>query len=220
MNEKEFHDGMTILQGAAGKNYRETSFPVWWEALKNEYGGAYLSVCRELAQTEPRLPALSEICRRLSEIKHAHTADKNKQREGSYLAEQEARAREAEKIVGNTFENFLRANNGDHPLAGYYFGRAYWNARGITRYDAAYDRLAEGRERFLQNPAQAKKEAEAAKKKDLGEKMEIGRAMDSAAGYAQPPAPAEGKPPDIPYAASTPPPEEKEVEFDETTLPF
>ena len=44
-----------------------------------------------------------------------------------------------EKIVGNTFENFVRHCNGNKAVASLYFGKAYWNARGVKKYDAAYD---------------------------------------------------------------------------------
>lgn len=50
---------------------------------------------------------------------------------------------EQERIVGDTFENFVKLNNGNKAVAALYFGRAYWNARDIKKYDLKYDRLIE-----------------------------------------------------------------------------
>lgn len=237
MTDKEFRQGLAILQGGCGKNYREATVPVWWEALQGEYAGAYLSVCRELAKTEERLPSLSTVCDRLNEIKRQNYANAQQERDRSYLEEQEARAKEAEAVVGQTFKFFLDANGGDHPLASYYFGREYWAKVKPGRYEAAYDRLIDQRERFLADPKRAREEAAKQKKKDQAERMEIGRAMDAAAGYydtapaavetrhTNPKAPEVGisgteQTTGASLCEASAPPEEKEPEFDEESLPF
>lgn len=55
--------------------------------------------------------------------------------------------REQERMVGDTFDNFIKLNGGNKALAALYWGRAYWNARGIKKYDLAYDRKIERLER-------------------------------------------------------------------------
>lgn len=46
---------------------------------------------------------------------------------------------EQEKIVGATFESFIRLCDGNKAIAALYFGQAYWNAKGIAKYNRAYD---------------------------------------------------------------------------------
>lgn len=50
---------------------------------------------------------------------------------------------EQEKIVGDTFANFVKHCNGNKALAALYWGKAYWNARGVKKYDLKYDEKIE-----------------------------------------------------------------------------
>jgi len=44
-----------------------------------------------------------------------------------------------EIVVGKPFNGFTILCNGNKGVAALYFGQAYWNAKGITKYDKKYE---------------------------------------------------------------------------------
>lgn len=71
----------------------------------------------------------------------------------NYFDTQDEMAGEAERVVGKSYAAFLREAAGNHAIAALRFGRAYWKAKGITKYDRHYEeRLAKLEKRTPEPP--------------------------------------------------------------------
>lgn len=221
MKKEQFLDILYELEIAKRRNFT-TEFK---DHLFMEIGGRSPFDLQSAVKTlsndpDPKLPNRGQILGAFPKDEKTEQ-DRRQETEKSYYADVSARATEAERVVGDTFENFLKLNNGDHTLAALYFGRAYFNARGISRYDYEYDRRIRNRERFLQNPKAEREKRTAERKKEVAERMDVGRAMDAAAGYAEEHAPAVEEPAAImaPSPKAPSPPESIET-IAEENLPF
>ena len=66
-----------------------------------------------------------------------------------------AKHAEYEAVVGKPFENFIELCSGNVAIASLYFGQAYWNAKGITKYDKKYEQKIEQLEKKTSRRFQA-----------------------------------------------------------------
>lgn len=180
MTREDFEKGVKILEAGIGRTYKKETTDLFWEETREGFGGAFLSVCRELARSEDRLPSLALLTARLSNARAEDDHERREKHERKSFEEVKARAEAAERVVGQSFEFFLKANGGDHVLAAHYFGQAYWEAKGNGKLATGYEHLILGRERFLADPKQIQAEREREKKKDIAERIKIGEAMDAA----------------------------------------
>lgn len=135
----EFQDGITVLQKGFESNYKKETLDFIFERVKGRTAFDWLRVCEMLLTQADRLPAAWKILQTFPPT--IEKQENNSEPSQAYWDILNARHAEAEQIVGDSFENFIRHCGGNKKLASLYFGRAYWNAKGVGKYDENYDAM-------------------------------------------------------------------------------
>lgn len=138
------------LETAMQKRYTEGFKLVAFDYLGGRTADDLRFSVNRIIETEKTLPALSVILANLPQEEKLLQVGPG----ADYWAYLEAAHKAAELVVGEPFEKFVKLCNGNKPIAALYFGMAYWNARGVKKYDGYYDALINKLEK-TDNPSAA-----------------------------------------------------------------
>lgn len=127
---------LTRLEQAMQKRYSDGFKNVAWDYLQGREANEMAFAVERIIETEKILPPLSVILANMP-VSEKPQGDLNP----AYWDRLKVAQEIAERIVGAPFDNFIRHCNGNKKLASLYFGKAYWNANGVNRYDESYDAM-------------------------------------------------------------------------------
>lgn len=154
MIKAEMERELTRLESAMGKVYSVGFKQVAFDYLcARSILDLRLSIDRVVA-TEKHLPTLSLILQNLPDLPAKDPLELSPH----YWTNLRAKHDEAERLLGASFESFLRSCNRDHGLAALYFGQASWRKKiefrdesdfpvaRILRFDRFYEEQIKKRE--------------------------------------------------------------------------